>query len=194
MQGFVVWYLSHTFERFSHWWQKTISMKQDCFWWARICTHVFWRFPIILSLFMIHVVWWGGRLLSQEGFVFMFATLLIFIGYEWFGWILLQIVKQQEEKTRRAHLNFVQNPAKNNTIFIASVLLNVAGIFLIPILTFEATGMTEVLLGLWVFLGSSIFSFATCDPLPTGTDKSKLQHFISSFKFSPALAPKGVRT
>ena len=31
-----IWFLEHTFERFSHWWQRDVAGTQDCFFWSRV--------------------------------------------------------------------------------------------------------------------------------------------------------------
>ncbi|MDP3725987.1 MAG: hypothetical protein Q8R36_02200, partial [bacterium] len=70
-----IWLIERVFERFSHWWQKTVSYKQDCFWWARTI-YVF----LILYLFistLTQLMFFRFEEKREESIVLLFVTIFM---------------------------------------------------------------------------------------------------------------------
>lgn len=178
-QFFVVWLLEHTFERFSHWWQQTIWMEQDCFWWARTCVNAMSGISIFAALVGI----------SFKGIEVMPAAIGVVFCFGFFGWMFMKIAKYQEEDTLKAHMRNCANPAKDYLFYLGFIFVGLLGaptVLTMHLLdTVDAPYAFWGVAFFWVFPYAMFFSFVACDPLPKTGKHSKLRDFLGRMRATP---------
>ena len=159
-----IWFLEHTFERFSHWWQRNICGTEDCFFLARIAGILFG-------------VAYAQSIHSLAGIII--GCLVAAVN--------LRLIGIEERRTWSVMKRGCANPSKLEGQFLRYFYL-IAAMFLSTAVLFSARFTATFLL--MVLLWISVPYFANCDPLPPAKSKvrkwlEKLSQKIKEF-FSPA--------
>ncbi|MBI2108662.1 MAG: hypothetical protein HYT93_00570 [Parcubacteria group bacterium] len=179
------WLIENIFEKFSHWWQKTVSHEQDCFWWAKIS---------IIGMLVLTISAAITEYLFKNEYNWLFASGLAVVTTPFF----LFRVHRDKKETYAALREGTSNSAKINQpdfLFRMFYLFYGIGIslFYVPRIfldRFPDNVLWLSLIFLWV-LCLLFFYFLTCDPLPPGSEKSRLQKWAASMKekLAPSPAP-----
>ncbi len=179
MQTLVLWILKHTFERFSRWWQRTICVEQDCFWWGRMCAYGAGALPAAAVFWLVFFVV-GPQFLSLA------TALMVLTASALFGLSFAAIVEDQERKTHDMHVQKCVNPAKNSfldiyIVFLCFCLLCVSTVLVVVF--FSVPALSLLLVGVISF--SMFPPFIMCDPIPHTGDRARLQKFLTRMRETP---------
>lgn len=186
------WLLESVFEKFTRWWQKTVLHKHDCFWWARAMIPGYTISAILMVFFLENM--------AEK--VFIIVSLLGFVPMSYL------FVKDKERRAYEALRKGALNPEKVNflakllRIFETSLYIGCVG-FLIMRGFFYATGnppaneLSAILAFAFstvvVLFMSALVYLVACDPLPPGTEKSRLEQWFASLREEHGYAPAPVR-